>query len=265
MPAGRTPSGIPEPQLQSPVPPISLISSTHGNKGVGSPRMGIKVGNVRVSLSGKGGVLEDGRSPRSSANPGSARSGGFLSMLTPRATPREPELKTTHCFLILNDFYDGQPSSVTYQHGMSTIGLQLEGATVDAVDDFGPMNDYSKYSFKKGDVIKKIGGRDFEFAKPLHEYLVPGRRAIKCEVERWVTPPRYPLNARVVGMLEMSGAEMPDEAEEMESIIQDFELMKENPHLMAGSLGMTHGISAMGMGMGGVGGFGMMGGIQLHR
>ena len=256
---GRSATGLPEPQLQSPVPPLQGLSSnakTSTHDGTGSARMGVKVGNVRVSLSSKGKVLS-AQSPRSSARPDSARSGGILSMLTPRATPREPELQTTHCFLVLSEPYNGETSTVVNKYGQSMLGLTLEGATVESVETIGPMADFARYCLKAGDVIKKIGERDFESSKPIHEYLVPGRQALKCIVERWVTPSKYPLSARVASMFDST--EMPDTAADMEMIIQEWDLVRENPSLLS----MGH--AGMGpMGMGGMAGVGAMGMGGIH-
>ena len=226
-------TGQPVARQQSPVamPALRLpaTSSTKLTASNASPRMGVKLGNVRVSLTSKNVLGKESPKSKNSARPESPRS-GILGMLTPRSTPREPELKTVHCYLITSD---GEPDNCVNEHGTSMLGFHVEGATVTEVDPVGICADWGQYSFKEGDVILSIGGMPFESAKPIHEYVVRGKRATKCEVQRWVTPSRFPLTARVMNALEL-GTVVPDNEEEMEGIMADLELVHEHPEVADG-------------------------------
>lgn len=230
-------TGQPVARQQSPVamPALKLqtTSSTKLSASNASPRMGVKLGNVRVSLTSKNVLGKESPKSKDSARPESPRS-GILGMLTPRSTPREPELKTVQCYLITPE---GEPANCVNEHGMSTLGFEVEGATVTEIQAVGWCADWGSYSFKEGDVIISIGGVPFESAKPIHEYLVQGKRATRCEVQRWVTPSRFPLTARVMNALEL-GTVVPDSEEEMEGIMADLELVHQHPEVTTSTKGI---------------------------
>ena len=176
-----------------------------------------------------------------------------MSLLTPRMTPREAEMKEFTVFIInktgvLDDAVDAD--------GCSTLGFTLANATVEKVDENGTAASYSGYSVRVGDIITSIGGVTFESARPLHTYLNDKKRATICCVQRSVVPARFPMSARVANCMMnamVNLPELPKTEEGMEYVLDQLSFMRSGSAMSGTSMSFA-GAVGLGAGMG-FGGF----------
>ena len=200
--------------------------------------------------------------------------GTILGALTPRSTarstPREPEPHNLSACLVFQIPNPNEPPAKPWQN---TTGYALEGATVSELPGIlsSSFASYYDWAVQIGDVILSIGGKPFESSKPLTDYVDPyTKRAYMCEVRRMVTPPRFPLTARLGRSL--MGSETPETEQEMLEKLLDYEDLQNDIRgygtkssfeaaMHHGSMNPYYG----GMGMGGMGGMGGMSSLHSYR